>query len=54
MGARRPPLILLENVTGFLTSNDGADFPVDAKKKSNPLTTSFCGSRNPTSSFLFW
>lgn len=26
MGARRPPLILLENVTGFLTSNDGADF----------------------------
>ena len=26
MGARRPPLVLLENVTGFLTSNDGADF----------------------------
>ena len=26
MGSRRPPLILLENVTGFLTSNDGADF----------------------------
>ena len=26
MGERRPPLILLENVTGFLTSNDGADF----------------------------
>lgn len=26
MGARRPPLILLENVTGFLTSNEGADF----------------------------
>lgn len=23
---RRPPLILLENVTGFLTSNDGKDF----------------------------
>ena len=26
MGARRPPLVLLENVTGFLTSHDGADF----------------------------
>ena len=26
MGSRRPPLILLENVTGYLTSNDGADF----------------------------
>jgi len=26
MGDRRPPLILLENVTGFLSSNDGADF----------------------------
>lgn len=26
MGARRPPLILLENVTGFLSSNGGADF----------------------------
>ena len=26
MGARRPQLILLENVTGFLTSNDGSDF----------------------------
>ena len=26
MGARRPPLILLENVTGFLSSHDGADF----------------------------
>ena len=26
MCGRRPPLILLENVTGFLTSNDGADF----------------------------
>jgi DNA (cytosine-5)-methyltransferase 1 len=26
MGARRPPLILLENVTGFLTSQGGADF----------------------------
>ena len=26
MGARRPQLILLENVTGFLTSHDGADF----------------------------
>lgn len=26
MGARRPPLVLLENVTGFLTSNDGNDF----------------------------
>jgi DNA (cytosine-5)-methyltransferase 1 len=26
MGLRRPPLVLLENVTGFLTSNDGNDF----------------------------
>jgi DNA (cytosine-5)-methyltransferase 1 len=26
MGARRPPMILLENVVGFLQSRDGADF----------------------------
>ncbi|MEM8865526.1 MAG: DNA (cytosine-5-)-methyltransferase, partial [Planctomycetota bacterium] len=26
MGERRPPLVLLENVTGFLSSDDGADF----------------------------
>lgn len=26
MGKRRPPLVLLENVPGFLTSNDGNDF----------------------------
>jgi DNA (cytosine-5)-methyltransferase 1 len=26
MGSRRPPLVLLENVTGFLTSNKGHDF----------------------------
>jgi DNA (cytosine-5)-methyltransferase 1 len=26
MKTRRPPIILLENVTGFLTSNDGVDF----------------------------
>jgi DNA (cytosine-5)-methyltransferase 1 len=26
MGRSRPPLILLENVAGFLTSNDGNDF----------------------------
>ena len=26
MGNRRPPLVLLENVVGFLTSHDGADF----------------------------
>lgn len=26
MGRRRPPMVLLENVTGFLTSNDGNDF----------------------------
>ncbi len=26
MGERRPPMVLLENVPGFLTSNDGADF----------------------------
>ena len=28
MGERRPPLVLLENVTGFLTSHGGADFRV--------------------------
>lgn len=26
MGPRRPPMVLLENVTGFLTSNNGEDF----------------------------
>ena len=26
MGGRKPPLVLLENVTGFLTSNNGKDF----------------------------
>ena len=26
MGARRPPIVLLENVTGFLTSHEGQDF----------------------------
>jgi DNA (cytosine-5)-methyltransferase 1 len=26
MGRRRPPLVLLENVVGFLTSHDGEDF----------------------------
>lgn len=26
MGARRPPLVLIENVTGFLTSHGGKDF----------------------------
>ena len=26
MASRRPPLVLLENVTGFLTSNEGNDF----------------------------
>jgi DNA (cytosine-5)-methyltransferase 1 len=26
MGRRRPPLVLLENVTGFLTSHNGSDF----------------------------
>ena len=26
LGRRRPPMVLLENVTGFLTSNDGDDF----------------------------
>jgi DNA (cytosine-5)-methyltransferase 1 len=26
LGARRPPMVLLENVTGFLTSHDGDDF----------------------------
>jgi DNA (cytosine-5)-methyltransferase 1 len=28
LGERRPPLVLLENVTGFLTSHRGADFRV--------------------------
>lgn len=28
LGPRRPPLVLLENVTGFLTSHRGADFRV--------------------------
>ena len=26
MGKKRPPMVLLENVTGFLTSHDGNDF----------------------------
>ncbi|GAB3176772.1 DNA cytosine methyltransferase [Telluribacter humicola] len=26
MGSKKPPLVLLENVTGFLTSHDGRDF----------------------------
>jgi DNA (cytosine-5)-methyltransferase 1 len=26
MGSKKPPIVLLENVTGFLTSNDGNDF----------------------------
>jgi DNA (cytosine-5)-methyltransferase 1 len=26
LGSKRPPLVLLENVAGFLTSNDGRDF----------------------------
>ena len=26
MGRRQPPMVLLENVTGFLTSHDGSDF----------------------------
>lgn len=26
MGSRRPPIVLLENVTGFLTSHEGRDF----------------------------
>jgi len=33
---RRPPLVLLENVTGFLTSNNGADFR-EALKTLNGL-----------------
>lgn len=36
MGYRRPPLILLENVTGFLTSHRGNDFHV-AMKSLNEL-----------------
>ena len=36
MGQRRPPLVLLENVTGFLTSHDGSDFR-DALQALNEL-----------------
>jgi DNA (cytosine-5)-methyltransferase 1 len=36
MGKRRPPLVLLENVTGFLTSSDGKDFE-DALNALNEL-----------------
>lgn len=31
MGSRRPPLVLLENVLGFLTSHGGADFEIAMK-----------------------
>ncbi len=34
MGSRKPPLVLLENVAGFLTSNNGQDFK-DALKALN-------------------
>ncbi len=36
LGPRRPPLVLLENVTGFLTSRGGADF-TDALQALNSL-----------------
>jgi DNA (cytosine-5)-methyltransferase 1 len=36
MGSRRPPLVLLENVAGFLTSHDGNDFR-DALEALNRL-----------------
>ncbi|HWB20072.1 MAG TPA: DNA (cytosine-5-)-methyltransferase [Phycisphaerales bacterium] len=36
MGSRRPPLVLLENVIGFLTSHNGADFRA-AMKSLNEL-----------------
>ncbi len=36
MGARKPPLVLLENVTGFLSSHGGKDFS-DALKALNRL-----------------
>ena len=36
MGERRPPLVLLENVTGFLTSHGGKDF-ADAMLALNGL-----------------
>jgi DNA (cytosine-5)-methyltransferase 1 len=36
LGERRPPLVLLENVTGFLTSHRGADFRV-AMQELNQL-----------------
>lgn len=35
MSDRKPPLILLENVTGFLTSNDGEDFKEALKALNN-------------------
>lgn len=40
MGERRPPVILLENVVGFLTSHEGRDF-VDALKALGSLGYSF-------------
>ena len=36
LGKRRPPLVLLENVTGFLSSHEGRDF-ADALKALNRL-----------------
>ncbi len=36
MQARRPPIVLIENVTGFLTSNEGRDFE-DAMLSLNDL-----------------
>lgn len=36
MGARRPPLVMLENVVGFLTSHGGSDFSA-AMKSLNEL-----------------
>lgn len=36
MGERRPPIVLLENVTGFLTSHEGKDFE-EALKSLNRL-----------------
>lgn len=35
LGSRRPPLVLLENVTGFLTSNRGHDFRVAMEAMNN-------------------
>ena len=36
LGRRRPPLVLLENVPGFLTSREGRDFVTAAETLAAP------------------